>query len=86
MIGNAANIYGSYMYPASEGPRYVAGGTANTIICLATAVMAGVLRWIHIRENKKLERAEEEAAYGSRSEAIEDENQEKRAIGFRYVI
>lgn len=78
MIGNTASIYGSYMYPASDSPRYIAGGTANTIICLLVAAIALVLRFVHIRENKKLEVAEEDS--GS-----VDESDDRRAAGFRYV-
>lgn len=78
MIGNCASIYGSYMYDASTGPQYVPGGSANAVISLATGVLALVLRYLHKRENKKLEKAEQEGA-------IEDGEDEPRAPGFRYV-
>lgn len=82
MIGNTASIYGSYMYPASASPRYIPGGTANTVICLLVAVMAVLLRFVHIRENKKLEAQEaDDVANGGRAKAGED----RRAVGFRYV-
>jgi hypothetical protein len=61
-------------------------GTANTVICLLTATMAGILRWIHIRENKKLAQAEEEAAVAGDSVVVEDNFQERRVTGFRYII
>ncbi|KAH8893613.1 major facilitator superfamily transporter [Thozetella sp. PMI_491] len=86
MFGNAGNIYGPYMYPASDSPRFIPGGTANTIICLLTAVVAGLLRWIHIRENKKLEQAEVVAAATGYLGAVEDQVQETRAPGFRYIL
>ena len=44
MIGNASNIYGPYLYPASEGPRYLAGGAAVAGLCLAVAGLACLLR------------------------------------------
>ncbi|TLD11721.1 hypothetical protein PspLS_11763 [Pyricularia sp. CBS 133598] len=78
MIGNTASAYGSYMYPASAAPQYVPGGSANAVISLTVAMLALVLRWLHQRENKKLERAEAEAASenptGTRAES-----------GFRFV-
>lgn len=82
MIGNTASIYGSYMYPASASPRYIPGGTANSVICLLVAAMALLLRWVHIRENKKLEAMEAELAEG---EGHQDTSGEARAVGFRYV-
>lgn len=76
MIGNASNIYGPYLYPASEGPRYLAGGAAVAGLCLAVAGLAFLLRLIHIKENKKLE-------------ALENDNTiregDARGVGFRYV-
>ncbi|KAM5341437.1 hypothetical protein ACJ41O_014468 [Fusarium nematophilum] len=62
MIGNTATIYGSYMYPSTDGPQYIPGGSANAAICVVVALLALVLRYIHKRENKKLEQAENEAA------------------------
>lgn len=94
MVGNTASIYGSYMYPASASPRYIAGGTANTVICLLVAAVAAVLRWVHVRENRKLEAAEREReqevdAGGAAAEGGQDgkaEGGERRAApGFRYV-
>ncbi|EHK98580.1 putative Uncharacterized transporter [Glarea lozoyensis 74030] len=61
MFGNTASIYGSYMYPKSAGPRYIPGGSANAVICLLVAIFAVILRFVHIRENKKLEMVEAEA-------------------------
>ncbi|KAI1825787.1 allantoate permease [Xylaria intraflava] len=55
LVGNAANIYGSYMYPASDGPRYLGGGAATAAVALLVAILAGVVRLILQRENRKLE-------------------------------
>lgn len=82
MIGNCANIYGSYLYPSTDAPRYIPGGSANTAICVVVAVLALLLRYVHIRENRKLERAEgEEQAH----QPDEDGYVDRRAFGFRYV-
>lgn len=88
MIGNTASIYGSYMYPSSASPRYIPGGVTNTVVCVVVAAMAMLLRWIHIRENKKLEALESEdgldvqagAGHGSGGVAGG-----RRVTGFRYV-
>lgn len=80
MIGNTSSIYGSYMYPESSGPQYIPGGSANSVICCVVALIALIIRLIHIRANKKLEKAE--------SEDIIDESSdgETRGQGFRYVL
>lgn len=57
------------------------GGTANAVICLLVAVFAYVLRRVHIHENKKLEKAESEAAGALEGE----EGAEGRSVGFRYI-
>ncbi|GKT48628.1 putative transporter [Colletotrichum spaethianum] len=87
MIGNTATIYGSYLYPSSTGPQYIPGGSANTAICVLVAVLALVLRYLHKWENKKLERAELDAAVLAESgeKLPVDLKQEKRAAGFRYI-
>lgn len=78
MIGNTASVYGSYMYPISEAPRYIPGGSANAVVCLGVGLLALVLRWVHIRENRKLEVAE----WG---DGKEEEGVGMGAGGFRYV-
>lgn len=79
MIGNTASIYGSYMYPKTDGPRYLAGGAAVAGVCFAVAVLAFILRLVHIRENKKLDKAEQDGVVG-------DDISGTRGVGFRYVI
>lgn len=77
-MGNAATIYGAYMYPASDGPRYIPGGASTAIICLIVALLAFILRLVHIKENKKLEQIESEGA-------VNLAEGERRGQGFRYV-
>lgn len=43
-LGNSANIYGPYMYPSSDGPRYLAGGAVIAGACLLTAIGAFIIR------------------------------------------
>ena len=76
-VGNSATIYGAYMYPATDGPRYVPGGTATAVICLVVVLMAVILRFVHLKENKKLERLE--------NEVVVNATGDRRGQGFRYV-
>jgi len=82
-VANAASIYGSYMYPSSDGPRYIPGSGANAAICLSIIGLALVLRYVHKYENKKLKRAEQEAMAGGGEAGVVDVDH--RAVGFRYV-
>ncbi|KAJ5286992.1 hypothetical protein N7478_002678 [Penicillium angulare] len=56
MFGNAASIYGSYLYPDSQGPRYVPAGVALACVCVACGGLALIIRFVLQRENKKLDR------------------------------
>ncbi|KAL1746783.1 major facilitator superfamily domain-containing protein [Schizophyllum fasciatum] len=58
MLGNIASTYGSFLYPASEGPRYVKGGAVMAAIAVACASTALLIRFVLAHENKKLERSE----------------------------
>lgn len=71
MVGNCASIYGSYMYPPSDGPKYVAGGIALAIVCFVNAATALAIRFCLNKENRKAEAREES---------------EGRAKGFRYIL
>ncbi|KAI1124160.1 allantoate permease [Nemania abortiva] len=72
LVGNAGNIYGSYMYPASDGPRYLAGGAATAGVALLVAVLALTVRLVLRKENKRL----------AEREASEPETE----AGFRYIL
>ncbi|KAI1364811.1 allantoate permease [Xylaria arbuscula] len=82
LVGNAANVYGSYMYPASDGPRYLAGGAATAGVAFLVAILALVTRLVLQRANKKL--AEREAA--AESEGTAADRSEILAPGFRYIL
>lgn len=79
MIGNASSIYGSYMYQSSDGPRYIPGGIAVSVILVVMVAMAYAIRLILIHENKKIEKAEAENI------DISGTNPEARGVGFRYI-
>ncbi|KAI1424824.1 allantoate permease [Xylaria sp. FL1777] len=81
LVGNTANVYGSYMYPASDGPRYLPGGAATAGVALLVAVLALVTRLALQRDNKRL--AEREV---SESEGTVVDNSEVVGTGFRYIL
>lgn len=68
----------AYMLAESHDPHYTPGSAANAGVCVVVALLALVLRFVHIRENKKLEAAE-------RDDMIQPGTGDRRARGFRYV-
>lgn len=84
MVGNTASIYGSYMYPKESAPQYVPGGTANSVICLCVGLLALLLRFLHIRENKRLEEMEKARAENPEAQLTRHKG-DIRAEGFRYI-
>ncbi|KAI0025283.1 allantoate permease [Xylariomycetidae sp. FL0641] len=82
MIGNTANIYGSYMYPATDGPRYLPGGCATAAIAFLVAVQALIIRFVLQNQNKKL--AEREVFEAGDVNMSADDGE--RAVGFRYIL
>lgn len=74
------------MYPQADEPRYIPGSAANAAICLMIICLALGLRYVHKWENKKLERAEQEAMAGEGQAGVEDlQGIGRRAVGFRYI-
>ncbi|KAL4912060.1 major facilitator superfamily domain-containing protein [Aspergillus aurantiobrunneus] len=76
MVGNTASIYGSYMWPSSSGPRYVPGGSATAAVALLVAVLAYVIRIVHVRMNSEL----------SRRESVEGDETLDAPRGFRFIL
>lgn len=78
------DILDRYMYPVTDSPRYIAGGSATAAVCVICALIALVVRFCLKRENKKLEIMEntrlEENIGHTRDEV------DVRAIGFRYIL
>lgn len=73
------------MYPASTGPQYVPGGSTNAVVCLIVAGLALVLRFLHKRENRKLEEAEQAALEGNGTEETVPAPRDRPGVGFRYI-
>ncbi|KAI1374743.1 putative MFS transporter [Hypoxylon crocopeplum] len=83
MIGNSANIYGPYMYPSSDGPRYLPGGSATAAVALLVAILALLVRVMLQKENRKL--ATREALISERH-PVQPEVREAAPMGFRYIL
>ncbi|KAF2651163.1 MFS general substrate transporter [Lophiostoma macrostomum CBS 122681] len=73
MFGNLSSTYGSYMYRATDGPRYVPAGVGLACVCCFCGAMALVIRFVLGRENKKMEEGDYQ---GNRATLPE---------GFRYI-
>ena len=96
MLGNIASTYGSFLYPASEGPRYVKGGAVMAAVAVACAGMAVVIRVVLARENgrlERMERGERGERCGERSERGEEEAGLEANVagvrnvnGFRFIL
>ncbi|KAI1399129.1 putative MFS transporter [Hypoxylon fuscum] len=84
MIGNTSNIYGSYMYPATDGPRYLAGGSATAADALLVAVLTIIARLVLQRENRKLAAREAFESDGRTPQSVDQE--EVAPVGFRYML
>lgn len=58
VVANASYIYTAYLYPESDGPKYLIAMSSNAAFALATIVSAWVLRtWLQ-STNKKLREAD----------------------------
>ncbi|KAI9459753.1 major facilitator superfamily domain-containing protein [Boletus coccyginus] len=92
-VGNLGNVMGSYVWKASWGPGY----HQSMIIALCSLVLSTILglvmRQMLIRENKQMEREEQELTEGQRErieeaarlEGISFEEAVRLRRGFRYL-
>lgn len=94
-VGNFAQIYSPYMYPKTQGPRYLAAMIANSCFCMACIVAVFGLRWYLKNQNVKLEIIETQGQAAMESEkAAADEIVDVNAPGgllvlnpgFRYML
>lgn len=77
-ISTFSGIYGSYLYPDDAGPRFVLAFSVNSGMALMAIIAATVLRFVLKRENRKLEKREEEDAVRGLGGAV--------GMGFRYLV
>lgn len=52
VVANASYIYTAYLYPKSDGPRYLTAMSSNCAFAFLTIVSAWVLRFWLVRINK----------------------------------
>lgn len=80
-VSNTSSIYASYMY--SGAPRYIVAFSVNCCTLVLAIVMAGVLRIMLVRLNKKLDRGEH--VEGAISGGATGEGEAMRK-GFRFLV
>jgi MFS family permease len=87
MIGNTSNIYGSYLYPTSDAPQYVVAGATIAGVGALCMLCAVTMRFILVRENKKLDEVEREGDFSSVPglSVKERERRDLARTSFRYL-
>ena len=65
IIGQFGPLVGASIFPDEEGPWYVKGMAICAGVMVMVAVLAGVLRWVLIRESKKARRGQGGGAYAN---------------------
>lgn len=58
VVANASYIYTAYLYPKSDGPRYLTGMASNAAFGFATVASSWVLRWWLKSTNRKINRGD----------------------------
>ncbi|KAH0159340.1 major facilitator superfamily transporter, partial [Aureobasidium melanogenum] len=94
MVGNFAQIYSPYLYEKKSGPRYLPAMEANTVFVAVSIILATILRFCLVRENRKLEQAEIEQINLDLGEKNNVEHMEVSqaspapglSSGFRYLL
>jgi hypothetical protein len=80
LVGGGCSTIVAYNFAATHDPHYTPGSAANAGVCVAVALLALALRFVHIRENKKFEAAERDDVI-----QLDIVGGDRRARGFRYV-
>ena len=52
-LGNMASIYGVFLWPKSDAPRYIPGFSATTVFIALIGILAQVMRILHKRHPPK---------------------------------
>ncbi|KAK5134486.1 hypothetical protein LTR08_006403 [Meristemomyces frigidus] len=81
-ISNGSSIYASYMYSGS--PRYITAFAVNCCTAVLSILMAALLRFMLVRQNKKLDRGEHVEGAISESAAQGDGQVVRKS--FRYLV
>jgi hypothetical protein len=62
-MANASHFFTPYMFPSTDGPRYIPGGAALAGFCIAVASCAIVIKFALRRENAKMEKFDEQEQF-----------------------
>jgi retrograde regulation protein 2 len=88
IIGQCGPFLGTNVFPDSDGPRYIRGQSICAAFMVFNAVLALVLRFILVWENKRLDKQ-----YGPVDEAVVRADGKGSVVGeenygatFRYVL
>ncbi|KAL2106085.1 hypothetical protein VUR80DRAFT_7315 [Thermomyces stellatus] len=57
-VGNVALVWTPYLYPASDGPRYMTAWSVNLALTVLTIASSAVLTFLLRRKNKKIQQLE----------------------------
>ncbi|KAL1869971.1 hypothetical protein VTK73DRAFT_2892 [Phialemonium thermophilum] len=76
-LGNIAGLYTAYLFPDSAAPRYALALGVNAGMIFISILLAAVLRFALARENRLIEKQEQEETVDGRL---------AHARGFRYVL
>lgn len=91
-VGNLAQIYSPYLYPSSNGPRYLTAMITNSCFCLACIAATLLLRYCLVQENKKSDEGELRNAFqfqlaaAEQSEKPEAEKEEAVDVDVRMSL
>lgn len=77
-IGNTSGIMASFLYPASEGPRFIRGHSVTLALVAWSVLVYGFMSWYFTQENRKRKNGERDANIEGLNEeeiiALGDEN------------
>ncbi len=86
IVGQCGPLLGTRVYPGSDKPDYVKGHSICAAFMFLTTLLALFLRFLLVRENKKLDREAQNAAADGQDEDGQDEAVENYGRNFRYVL
>lgn len=82
VIGQFGPLVGTSIFPDEEGPWYVKGLTICAVFMVVVAILAGVLRWVLIRENRKAQEGRGGGLYAGVPLDEDDRAGERKAFVF----
>ena len=84
MLANDATIYGSYLWPDSQSPRYIPGLSGTAAVGVVVIALTYIIRIWLLKQNKELAEREEMDEHGN-VKNLHAGDPDARAVGFRYI-